>query len=156
MKGIGYRASRREHTDLGGSAEASRRKPGRFNNERLGALYLSRDAPTALDEYRSTDDGHDSGDCVISVVHFRLLNVVDLTADAALSGWGLTMQDLLTEDVRRCQEVAALAADRGYEGIQWPSSKGPGASLAVFIDRLSPKSKVELVKVVEATRRRAG
>lgn len=128
---------------------ASRLRPGRFNSDQVAALYLAREAPTALEEFRSTEDGRQADDCVISIVQFSVKRVVDFTDPAVLDEWRLKAQDLAAADVARCQRVASLAAAAGWEAIQWPSATGRGASLAVFLEHLSPESTLELLRVID-------
>ena len=149
LDGIAYRASRPEHTDLGTSAVASRKQPGRFNNEEISALYLWRDAPTAVDEFRSIENGHGGQSCVVSIVQFALIRVVDLTDHATREWWRVKVADFVSVNMARCREVAAAAAARGWEAIQWPSTTGRDSCLAVFLELLSPKSTVQLLRVIE-------
>jgi RES domain-containing protein len=149
--GIGYRATRPEHTDLGGSVDASRRKPGRFNTQDIGALYLCRDAPTALEEFQTTEDGQDADHCVIVMVRFAVRNLLDFTTPSILAAWGLTCEHLTNDDTSRCQQIARGAIDRGWEGVQWPSATGKGTSLALFLDHLAAGSSVGLLRVIESS-----
>jgi RES domain-containing protein len=154
LDGIAYRASRPEHTDLGTSAVASRKQPGRFNNEEIGALYLWRDAPTAVDEFRSAENAHADQSCVVSIVQFALIRVLDLTDHVTRESWGMEVSDFVSANMTRCREVAAAAAARGWEAIQWPSMTGRDSCLAVFLELLSPASTVQLLRVIEPPKSR--
>lgn len=148
--GIGYRATRPEHADLDGSVAASRRKPGRFNTSEFGALYLCREAPTAVEEFQTTEDGREARGCVIAVVRFSVRNLLDLTNQSVLAAWGLDRDELTSDDEARCQQIARIAIERGWEGVQWPSATGKGTSLALFLEQLAPGSTVELLRVTDA------
>lgn len=43
------------------------------------------------------------------------------------------------------QTMAELIKDAGYEGIRYPSSKGPGSCIAVFPENLLDQSYIELI-----------
>lgn len=87
----------------------------------------------------------------------RLRRVLDRTDAAVQSAWGLTPDDIASDDYARCQE-AALAD--GYEAIRYPSAAvaragGGGAAqetvrgadnLAVFADVLHPGSDVRVIR----------
>jgi hypothetical protein len=72
--------------------------------------------------------------------------MVDLTAPNALVTWGLSSSNLESDDFTRCQEVAAVAAQRGAEAVRWASATGKGQSLAIYIERLLPGSIVEIAQ----------
>ena len=135
----------------------SRRFPGRFNTPDVGAVYFSRQPETALDEFvrRASRDGVSLTDMhprSIVEVDLCVQAAVDLTAPGQLDAWGLTALDLVSDDMTRCREVAAVAAGRGAEAIQWASATGDGESIAVFVDQLRPGSHVEVVRTFDLTR----
>jgi len=146
-RGIGYRATRPEHADLDGSVAASRRKPGRFNTSEFGALYLCRDAPTAIEEFQTTEDGRDADGCVIAVVRFSVRNLLDLTNQSNLVAWGLDRDQLMSDDQTSCRQIARAAIEQGWEAVQWPSATGKGTSLALFLEKLAAGSTVELLRI---------
>lgn len=135
----------------------SRRFPGRFNTPDVGAVYVSRQPETALDEFvrRASRDGVSLTDMhprSIFEVDLYLQEAVDLTAAGQLDVWGLTPEDLVSEDMTRCREVAAVAAEHGAEAIQWASASGAGESIAVFVENLRAGSHVEVVRTFDLTR----
>ena len=148
-RGIGYRATRPEHADLDGSVAASRRKPGRFNTSEFGALYLCREAPTAVEEFQTTEDGRNARGCVMAVVRFSVGTLLDLTKESILAEWGLDRDELTSDDEERCRQIARSAIERGWEGVQWPSATGKGTSLALFLEKLAAGSTVELLRVTD-------
>jgi RES domain-containing protein len=149
-RGIGYRATRPEHADLDGSVAASRRKPGRFNTSEFGALYLCREAPTAVEEFQTTEDGRDADGCVIAVVCFSVRDLLDLTNQSNPAAWGLDRDQLTSDDQTSCQQIARSAIERGWEGVRRPSATGKGTSLALFLEKLAAGSTVELLRVTNA------
>jgi RES domain-containing protein len=92
----------------------------------------------------------------------RLRRVLDLTDPAVRAAWGLTREDLASDDCARCQEAATVAREDGYEAIRYPSvavvladlvagaatpADAPVAdNLAIFADRLHPGSDVRVVR----------
>ena len=135
----------------------SRLHPGRFNTARVGAVYVSREPETAIEELRrrAARDGVSLADMnprSIFVIDLLLHEVVDLTAPGQLEVWGLSARDLANDDMQRCQEVADVAARLGAEAIRWSSATGAGQSLAVFVDQLRPGSHAAILKSVDLTR----
>jgi hypothetical protein len=77
------------------------------------------------------------------VLTLSLKTILNLTS-SALEAWGLTAEDLVSNDFTRCQEVATAAAQDGAEAVSWPSATGTGRSLALYVEHLSPASVVEI------------
>jgi RES domain-containing protein len=157
LAGLTFRATSPRYADLHRTAAMSRLYPGRFNTADVGALYVSCEPDTAVEELRrraardalSLADMHPRS---IFVIDLFLHEVVDLTAPGQLEAWGLTERDLLSDDLARCQEVAGIAARLGAEAMRWTSATGAGQSLAVFVDQLRPGSHVEIIKSFDLTR----
>jgi hypothetical protein len=76
---------------------------------------------------------------LLLTLDLSLRRILDLTDEEVRSAWGLTADDLASDDYARCQEVARAARD-GYEAIRFPSARGAGENYAVFLDRLAPGS----------------
>ena len=148
MSGAVFRADHPEHTDLAETAKASRKEPGRFNSSRFGAVYLSLEPDTAIQE-RQRNEGRVEHPCALFVVSLSVSNIVDLTNDDELRNWGLTRADLTSDDLERTQRVAEAAFEKGMEAIIWPSATGEGSSLAVFPERLSEDSSLDVIRVFE-------
>lgn len=148
MAGAVFRADHPEHTDLAETATASRKEPGRFNTSRFGAVYLSLEPDTAIQE-RQRNEGRVEHPCALFVVSLSVANIVDLTNEGELARWGLTRADLTSDDLERTQQVAQSAFEQGVEAIIWPSATGQGSSLAVFFERLSGDSNLNVVRVFE-------
>lgn len=134
----------------------SRTFPGRFNTTSVGAVYVSREPETAIEELRrrAARDGVSLSDMhprSIFVVDLDLREVVDLTRAGQLDAWGLTATDLASDDMERCREVAEVAARLGAEAIRWASATGAGESFAIFIDQLRPGSRVDILRTFELT-----
>jgi RES domain-containing protein len=68
--------------------------------------------------------------------------LLDLRPEGARSAVGLTDGDLVSDDLRRCQEIGEAAHDCGREGILVPGATGAGDVLAIFIARLQPATVV--------------
>ncbi len=54
------------------------------------------------------------------VLTLSLKSILNLTPNA-LAAWGLTAEDLVSDDFTRCQKVATAAAQDGAEAVSWPS-----------------------------------
>jgi RES domain-containing protein len=135
----------------------SRTFPGRFNTASVGAVYVSREPETAIEELRrrAARDGLSLSDMhprSIFVIDLHLHEVVDLMVAGQLQAWGLTAEDLASDDMDRCREVAGVATRLGAEGIRWASATGTGQSIAVFVEHLRPGSRVQIVRTFELTR----
>jgi RES domain-containing protein len=156
LVGLTFRITSPRYSDLQKTTGMSRRYPGRFNTAHVGAVYVAREPETAIEELRrrAARDGVSLTDMhprSIFVIDLLLHDVVDLTAPGALDAWGLTAQDLASDDMERCQEVADVAARLGAEGIRWSSATGAGQSIAVFIDQLRPGSHAEILRSFDLT-----
>lgn len=118
LVGLAFRATSPRYSDLHKTAEMSCVHPGRFNTPEVGAVYVSREPETAIEELRrrAARDGVSLADMhprSIFVPDLLLHNVVDLTAPGQLEAWGLTAGDLASDDMERCQEVAGIAIATG-------------------------------------------
>jgi RES domain-containing protein len=156
LVGLAFRATSPRHSDLHRTAAMSRVHPGRFNTAEVGAVYVSLEPDTAVEELRrrAARDGVSLADMhprSLFLIELLLHEVVDLTAPGQLGAWGLTAQDLVSNDLQRCREVAGVAARLGAEAIRWPSATGAGQSVAVFIDQLRPGSHADVVRRFDLT-----
>jgi len=75
----------------------------------------------------------------------ELAAVLDLTDPATVGAVGLDESQLRGDDATACQEVGEAAHHLGREGILAPSAAGGGNVLAVFVERLAPPSRVEII-----------
>ena len=155
--GLSFRATSPRYSNLHRTAAMSRSFPGRFNSSSVGAVYVSLEPETAVEELRrrAARDGISLSDMhprSIFVINLFLHAVVDLTASGQLEAWGLTAEDLANDEMDRCREVAEGAARMGAEGIRWTSATGTGKSVAIFLDHLRPGSRVDIVRAFELTR----
>jgi RES domain-containing protein len=156
LAGLVFRVTSPRYSDLHKTAAMSRVFPGRFNTPDVGAVYMAREPQTAIEEFRrrAARDGVSLADMhprSMLVIELLLHEVVDLTAPGQLDAWGLTAQDPVGDDRRRCQEVAGVAARLGAEAIRWPSATGAGQSLAVFVDQLRPGSHADIIQSFDIT-----
>jgi len=79
------------------------------------------------------------------------LEVLDLTDPALLEQLGLHEDDLIGDDYRACQEIAALARDAGFDGVLSPSAALPGQqTLVVFRQAMGKLRPVGPEKIRQA------
>ncbi|HWI95662.1 MAG TPA: RES family NAD+ phosphorylase [Solirubrobacterales bacterium] len=71
--------------------------------------------------------------------------ILDLTDASALDALGLTTEHLRSNNPNICQEIGEAAHHLGREGILAPSATGSGKVMAVFMERLLPNSRIDLV-----------
>lgn len=157
LSGFAFRITSPRHSDLHRTLDMSRRFPGRFNTASIGAVYASREPETTVRELRrrAMRDGVSLGTMhprSIFVLRVNLHRVVDLSAPGELDAWGISREDLNADDFSRCQEVATIATGQGVEAVRWPSAAGAGESLALYLDRLQPGSRVEVEETFEISR----
>jgi RES domain-containing protein len=143
-----FRADHPAHTDFSATAEASRKEPGRFNTSRFGAVYVSREPETALDELRRNNGGV-RNPCALFAIALSAERTVDLSKAEELARWGLAREDLTSDDLACTQRMAEQAYEDGTEAILWPSATGRGVSLAVFPHRLRGESRLEVIHTFE-------
>ena len=161
LRGLVFRITSPRYRDLRRTAEMSRIHLGRFNTASIGAVYASAEPATAVEELRrrAARDGtslaamHPRSIFALSV---DLHAIVDLTAPNALVAWGLSSSDLESDDFTRCQQVAAVAAQRGAEAVRWASATGKGQSLAIYIEQLLPGSTVDIEQEFTLSRQMLG
>jgi RES domain-containing protein len=141
LLGPAYRVTHPDYRELDTTIEASRTFPGRFNPPGTGAVYVSLDPSTAIEELKRR-----AAKVKRSLAAFAprtlftldayLRSVLDLTDVGTRSEWDITLDDLRTEnDYTRCHEVAAVARRERYEAIRFPSATGQGENLAVYYDQ---------------------
>jgi len=141
-----FRHCHEEHADLWRTLEASRGVEGRFHvRGEFGAIYVAADRETALAEldHRAKSLGLHREDLLprlLLALEISVRRTLDLTDADEREAWGLTLDDLWSNDYRRCQEVATAARADGFEAIRFPSARGAGENYAIFFDRLVPGS----------------
>lgn len=147
-----YRHCSPAHQDIGDATlAASQSHGGRFNPRgEYGALYLSCDRGTAVAELRRRADrlAIELSALLprsILTVDLRLGSVLDLTDPDVRAEWGLDEHTLAADDFTPCQEVGRAARREGFEAIRYPSATGAGKNLVVFLDRLHPGSRAQVV-----------
>lgn len=80
---------------------------------------------------------------VLSELKIDLSRVLDLSEP---SGARWERADLTGPDFHRCQEIAAAAVRRGYEGILVPSAALPGSNLVILPGNLRDTASLRLVQ----------
>lgn len=127
------------------------RAGGRFNpRDEFGAIYLSLERETAIRELlryaeRLGIEPSALAPRAIFTLEVKLLSVLDLTDPEIRGAFLVDLDDLKDLNWTRCQEIARLARNRGYEAIRFPSATSSGHNLAVFLDCLDQGSRVEVV-----------
>lgn len=71
--------------------------------------------------------------------------LLDLSHGSAIEAVGLSQEQLHADDATPCQQVGEAAHHLGREGVLAPSAAGEGNVLALFVERLLPNSRVEVV-----------
>lgn len=71
--------------------------------------------------------------------------ILDLTDAKARDALGLTDEQLRSNDPDFCQRIGEAAHHLGREGVRAPSATGTGHVVAVFVERLLPTSRLDLV-----------
>lgn len=131
------------------SLEGSLKFGGRYNTPyQFGAIYCAQKEETCWAEIEKKFGGPVKR-TQFSVVPMRvhLKKVLDLTDSDILSKLKITLRDLTDpNDYTLTRQIALSAREAGFEGIIAPSSAGPGTILAIFSDRLSPQSRLSIVK----------
>lgn len=157
LEARGYRHVSPGHEQIDDEALAgSRRVGGRFNPAgEFGAIYLSLDLETAVAELvrRADRTGVELDQLlprVLLTIDVRLQKILDLTDTEVRDNWGVTKEDLASDDHRLCRDVGRAARRAGYEAILFPSAaRESGRNLAVFLDRLTPRSRLDIVEIRE-------
>lgn len=154
-----FRATSPRYRDLRRTVELTRRPEshGRFNTGDFGAVYVSREPGTACQELcrrlaRAGEDLDRVHPRSIFVLEVCLQVVADIRTAKSLSSWSLTEADVAADEMRLCQEMGASAIRRGYEAVRWHAATGAGESLAIYIDHMRPKSRVQIVAEHALTR----
>lgn len=83
---------------------------------------------------------------VLTELAVELTQVLDCSDPATM---GLTPADLTGLDHRPCQELAAGAEARGYEGLLVPSAALPGVNLVLLPRNLPEPPPLRVVRVTE-------
>jgi RES domain-containing protein len=124
---------------------------GRWNPPNsFATLYLGLSVDVAAAELRRLAEraGRDPADFMprhLLEYEVELGAILDLTDTAALDALGLTDAQLRSNDAEVCQQVGEAAHHLGREGVLAPSVTGSGNVVAVFVERLLPTSRLDVV-----------
>lgn len=119
---------------------------GRYNAPgKFGALYLS-ESPEGCAAERARRPATPQ-DYIVGTVRVTLENICDLTDQDLLAELGITSNQLKADDLNETQILGTLIRDAGFEGMLVPSAAGAFNNLAIFMDRLSDSSEVDLEDV---------
>jgi RES domain-containing protein len=130
---------------------------GRWNPPNsFATLYLGLTTRVVEAEFRRLADqaGRSPSDFMprdVLEYEVELEAVLDLTGSEALAAVGLSETLLLSDDPTPCQQVGEAAHHLGREALLAPSVTGEGSVLAVFLERLLPASRVEIVSTTDWT-----
>ena len=90
------------------------------------------------------------------------LAVLDLTDPEVRDQPGVTVEELVRDDLRRCQELATMAREAGFEGVLAPSAALDGEiTLAVFASAMGKvvaehsrvqRRPIRMIRVLERIR----
>lgn len=159
LSGVVFRATSPRYRDLHRTTAITRQPYalGRFNTPEFGAVYVSREPATACEELRrrlgrageNLEQVHPRS---ILVLDIHLHQVADIRTTENLAVWGLTPVDIRAGEMKRCQEMAAVAVRLGHEAVRWRSATGTGESLALYVDQLRPGSRVQIANEFPLTR----
>ncbi len=83
---------------------------------------------------------------VLSELEVDLSRILDISDPAAV---GLTAAELTGPDHQPCQELAAAAMARGYEGLLVPSAALPGLNLVVLPRKLPEPPPIRVLRSTE-------
>ena len=148
--GIVYRQCAPDHTDLATTLAQNHRHGGRFNPPgEFGAIYVAVERETALHELarQAALLGFAVDELLPRTMlrlRLHLRRVLDLTDEAVCRAWGLVGTDTSRISHDECWEVARAARRSGYEAIRFCSATRSGICLAVFMDRFSPGSSLDV------------
>ena len=119
---------------------------GRYNNAgEFGALYLSKTKKGCAAEI-TRRPAHPTK-YVVGKIKVTLGKVCDLSDPELLKKLKLTKKQLTADDWTETQALGNLIREIGYDGMIVPSAAGDFNNLVIFVDRLSPTSKVLLEEV---------
>jgi len=125
---------------------------GRFNRSGVEALYLSRAAPTAFEEYRQ--GASIAPPATLTGYKVTLDSVVDLSSgyEAALwspewADWGCNWRKIarIDKDIPPSWLLSDAVIEAGHRGILFPSLQHPGGTnLVIFNANLTTSDKLEV------------
>jgi hypothetical protein len=80
----------------------------------------------------------------LAAIQLSVSKVLDLTDEDTLKRIGLSLSEIMGNDVSRCIEVSRLARRAGFEAVLAPSATSRGPILVVYPDRLLSSSRLEV------------
>ena len=128
------------------SAEGAVRYGGRWNPRGgYGALYtsFSRDALRAEIERQLARAAVPRGAFFprrVFELEVEVERVAELTDAAERERWGVTLEQITSDDLSVTQALADQLRAEGADAVRFPSAAGVGEHLAVYSDRLPPEA----------------
>jgi RES domain-containing protein len=135
------------------SGEGARRIGGRWNpRNSFPVLYTATDIGTAALEVLRTAAklGISEQDLLprnLVTIVVSLNRILDLTDAAVRQEAGISTAVLKDDDTRICQAIGDAAHYLGFEGVLANSAAGPGETLAIFLNRLRARSRLDVARV---------
>lgn len=137
----------------------SRSSRGRFHDSETGRFttYLTERSSTAWREVAHRWRAEAAAYRIV-VARLRVEKLADLTRRSAQQRYGIDRGVLVGDDYRRCQALARRLRANGFQAA-WTYSRADqpdGRVLVVFLDGLTPPSRIERVEVRSVTAEEAG
>jgi hypothetical protein len=123
----------------------SKADKGRFHTDGQPTTYLASSATTAVLEVLGRFQSFRRNAYRMLTVDVVIESMVDLTDPVTRKTYGVTKRTLMARDHRPCQQLASRLRAEGVEAI-WTFSRADrqGRQLVVFLDLLSPKSRIHV------------
>lgn len=144
-----YRAHTPEWASQPLSGAGAARNGGRLNRPGTHALYLSTSADTAIAEYRQ--GGPLMPPLTLVAYRARLSSVADFSRGYEPGRWDPLWQELSCnwKQLRMLERIepptwtlADMVLAAGHSAILYPSLRGTGTNLAVYLDALRPADRL--------------
>jgi RES domain-containing protein len=132
------------------NGEGARRLGGRWNPpDSYATLYTASDTETVDAEFdrmlallRLRPESARPRNLV--AIKIRLNRVIDLRIPSVRDALGVTVNDLIDDDLSVPRAISEAAQHLGFEAIIAPSAAGKGHVVAIFLTNRSPDSELEV------------
>lgn len=127
---------------------------GRWNPpDSFATLYTATDIPTVDAEFdRQLALARLRPETVrprdLATIKVELHRVLDLRDPAVCTALGVSVEELLSDNLEIPRAIGEAAQHLGYEGVVSPSAaKESGVALAIFLTNRSPESLIEVLEI---------